>query len=653
MIRYACPQCGAKLESPDSLGGELDKCPMCGYECAVPRPKPPKRRAFPIVGGAAGLLAGAALAVAITFALTSGTGPSPLQPKGNRDPKTTAKAIAKPPATAPAWQSAPIVNAQSAAPAPLSPEQVFEKASPSVVYITVRDKDFKPIGLGSGFFVAASGLIVTNYHVIKGAEFATARVSSGATLFIDGVVATNPDGDLALLKVSGGGFPCLQIAKGGLPKIGAAVYAIGNPRGLENTFSGGMVSGHREIKPGLTTIQVTTPISPGSSGGPLLNTSGEVVGVTTAYLATGQNLNFAAPVSGVSALIRKQGKVRTLASAGGLRLDTAETAELDKAWAAIHKSDWSTAARILKSLSEQQEENPFVWYALGHMHLWTAKYEMAVPYYKAAIALKPDYAEAYSGLGYAYRGIKRYPEALEAFEKAVAVDPHNVEAYMRMGTIYRDLERHLDAIEAYKKIVAFDPANLAAYSEIGNVYDELERYPEAIEAYKKAVTIDPDYAWAHYYMGNAYRELKRYPEAIEAFKKAAAADPEAILMVGAWAHNSIGHVYRHMNRYPEAIEAFKKAVAVDPNYADAYRSMGNVYDELERYPEAVEAYKKAVTIDPDYAWAHYYMGNAYRELKRYPEAVAAYEQFLRLEPTGSAADDVRKKLPELRRLAGK
>jgi S1-C subfamily serine protease len=206
-------------------------------------------------------------------------------------------------------------------PAPLSPEQVFEKASPAVVYIIVRDKDFKPIGLGSGFFVTANGLVVTNYHVIKGAEFATARLSSGATLFVDGVVATDPSRDLALLKVSGGAFPCLKIAKGALPKVGATVYAIGNPQGLENTFSGGMVSGHREIKQGLTAIQVTTPISPGSSGGPLLNVSGEVVGVTTGGLTGGQNLNFAAPVSGVSALIRKQGKVRTLASAGGGRFD--------------------------------------------------------------------------------------------------------------------------------------------------------------------------------------------------------------------------------------------------------------------------------------------------------------------------------------------
>jgi len=427
----------------------------------------------------------------------------------------------------------------------LSPEQVFEKASPAVVYIVVRDKEFKPVALGSGFFIDANGLIVTNYHVIKGAKFATVRLSSGATLFVDGVVATDPNRDLALLKVSGGGYPCLKIAKGALPKVGATVYAIGNPKGLENTFSSGMVSGHREIKDGLRVIQVTTPISHGSSGGPLLNASGDVVGVTTAGYATGQNLNFAVPVSGVLDLIRKQGKVKTLASAGGSRFDRAETGELDKAWKAISKKDWGTAAKILTALRDRQKDNPFVWFALGRLHHELGNHEIAIEHYETAIGLKPDYAIAYSGMGYAY--------------------------------------------------------------------SKLKRHAESVEAYKKAVAIDPGDAWFYCGMGIAYGKL---------------------------------------NRYPEAIEAYKKAIAVDPTFAAAYVLMGMNYGELKRYADAVEAYKKAIAIDPGHTWAYFWLGKTYCELKRYPEAIKAYEQFLRLDPVSSQADDVRKQLPRLRRLAG-
>ena len=425
-----------------------------------------------ILGGAAGVLTGAVLAVVITLALTSGGGSSPSPSKDSPEPKATAQPIAQsPPAQQEPSREKPTPRSPAQAqppkrpaPATLSPEQLFEKASPAVVYIVVRDKEFKPIGLGSGFFVDANGLVATNYHVIKGAEFATARLSNGSTVFVDGVVATDPNGDLALLKLSGGGFPCLKRAEGALPKVGAAVYAIGNPRGLENTFSAGMVSGHREIEEGLKVIQVTTPISPGSSGGPLLNASGEVVGVTTAYLATGQNLNFAVPVSGILALIRKQGKVQTLASAGGQRLDEAETEELDNAFAAIDKKDWAAATTLLTALRKKQPGNPFVWYALGYLHRSLGNHEIAIEQYNQAIAIEPDNAGAYHVMGVAYEKLKRYAEAIEAFKKAIAIKPDCARPYFGMGWAYYELERYTEAIAAYEQFLRLDPTGEMADS---------------------------------------------------------------------------------------------------------------------------------------------------------------------------------------------
>ncbi|MCY2930848.1 MAG: tetratricopeptide repeat protein [Planctomycetota bacterium] len=448
----------------------------------MPSPKARKRRTFLIVGGAVGLLAGAVLAVAITLGLMSGTRPSPSPTTDNPSPKTIAKAP---------FDRAMEEPGTAAAPAPFSPEQLFENASPAVVYIIVRDKDFKSIGLGSGFFVDAKGLIVTNYHVIKGAEFATARLSSGATLFVDGWVATDPEGDLALLKVSDGGYPCLRISHGGLPKVGAAVYAIGNPQGLANTFSSGMVSGHREIKAGFAAIQITAPISPGSSGGPLLNARGEVIGVTTAYLSGGQNLNFAVPVSSVSALMRKQGKLQTLASAGGRRLDSAETEEMAKAWAAMDKKDWGTATKILTSLREKQKDNPVVWFALGDLHSRLGNHATAIEHYRVAIALKPDYAAAYFGMGLAYHMLKCYPEAIETFKKVIAIDPNDVYSYTNMGGAYEKMNRYAEAIAAYKKAMVIDPNNSWPYVALARAYANMKRYAEAIAAYEQSLRIEP------------------------------------------------------------------------------------------------------------------------------------------------------------------
>ncbi|MCE5276974.1 MAG: tetratricopeptide repeat protein [Planctomycetaceae bacterium] len=490
-----------------------------------------------------------ALGLVVTVALL-GTGKP--APQVSAAPKTAAEAKQS------QGQAAVADAARGKAP-DLTPEQLFEKASPAVVYIVVRDKDLKPLGLGSGFFVDAGGLIVTNFHVIKGAEFAAVRLSSGATLFVDGVVATDPDGDLALLKVSGSGYPCLALSKGGLPKVGAAVFAIGNPQGLENTFSSGMVSGHREIKAGMPAIQVTAPISPGSSGGPLLNAGGEIVGVTTAYLGGGQNLNFAVPVSGVSALMRKQGKVQTLTSAGGRRLDSAETEELDKAWAAIAKKDWGTATSILTSLREKQRDNPVVWYALGQLHAAIGNHDIALQHYQVAIDLKPNYAAAHFNMGLACSTLNRHADAIEAYKQAIAIKPDMAQAYSWMGDAWSKMKCHRDAIEACKKAIAIDPNYALSYRVIGVVYTDLKQYSQAIEFFKKGIAIDPGDNRAYVIMARAYSE---------------------------------------MDRHAEAIEACRQALAIAPNYPGAYFRLGASCEKLNRNAEAIEAYEQYLRLEP-------------------------------------------------------
>src|SRR5207302_8424510 len=115
--------------------------------------------------------------------------------------------------------------------------------------------------------------------------------------------AISRDEDLAILSVNSSKVPALSLAGGEPPSIGTQVFAIGSPQGLTNTFSGGEVSGLRNLESGTSMIQCTCPISPGSSGGPLINNNAEVVGITTAYLTKGQNLNFAVPASSIRRLL--------------------------------------------------------------------------------------------------------------------------------------------------------------------------------------------------------------------------------------------------------------------------------------------------------------------------------------------------------------
>ncbi len=398
------------------------------------------------------------------------------------EPPATAPAVVRPSETIDERLARLGLDGEPSGPPPLSPADLFAKASPAVVRVVVRDKDYKVVGMGSGFFVSADGLLVTNYHVIKGAAFATVRLSNNATLFVNGVAATDPDADLALLKVNGADLPFLTVSVGHPPTVGVRVYAIGNPKGLTNTLSEGLISGLRKVGSQLRAIQTTAPISRGSSGGPLLAASGEVVGVTSAYIISGQNLNFAVPAGEVTRLLRKPGKLQTLASAGGTRLDQAESAELDKAWVAIFKEDWSAATKILIRLRKTQRDNPVVWYSLAYLHSELGNHDIAVDNYMQAIALKPDYADAYHNMGFAYNNMKRHAEAIAAYKKGIALKPDRAETYFNMGAAYGDMGRHAEEIAAYKKAIALKPDHAKAYFNMGAAHATLGRHAHAMAA---------------------------------------------------------------------------------------------------------------------------------------------------------------------------
>jgi len=193
-----------------------------------------------------------------------------------------------------------------------TPREVAEKAMPSVVLLVMEDADGQPVSLGSGF-VTADGVVATNYHVIENAARGYARiVGQKERLEIEGIVGIDAKADLALLAVDGLRARALSNAESSSVKVGDDVYVVGNPQGLEGTFSAGIASGIRRINDDYL-IQITAPISPGSSGGPVLNAKGEVIGIAVATFRGGQNLNFAIPSSYLSKLITERGMARPLA----------------------------------------------------------------------------------------------------------------------------------------------------------------------------------------------------------------------------------------------------------------------------------------------------------------------------------------------------
>ena len=200
-----------------------------------------------------------------------------------------------------AGSSTPAASASVAAPATpvrLTPAEIAARATPAVCSIkTAR-------AMGTGFVVDRRGIIATNLHVVAGAPRITVSFADKREAEVIEIVAFSEPHDLALLRIDAGALPVLSLGESDGVRPGDAIVAIGHPLGLEDTVSNGLVSAVRAVDGDLVVLQISAPIAPGSSGGPIFDDHGDVIGVATAILRGGQNLAFGMPSRYVKELLR-------------------------------------------------------------------------------------------------------------------------------------------------------------------------------------------------------------------------------------------------------------------------------------------------------------------------------------------------------------
>ena len=497
----------------------------------------------------------------------------------------------------------------------LSAEELFAGVSPAVVAITAKDDLGRPLGSGSGFFVPAElpgaalesaralssvvdrarkahelgyryGIVLTNYHVIKAAADCDVKLADGREGSVLDVVTEDEKADLAILQIhvgSADSFASLALDEGPEPTVGQTVYAIGNPEGLTNTLSEGIISGRREMVGGVSWLQTTAPISPGSSGGPLLTPNGKVIGVVTASRVEGQNLNFAVPVSAIQRLLAGPCKTReiwrgasilreescaynvklavwvSMGSEGGVQDKGGEEARrgavapLQKAKKYLDEGKYEDAIR---SLTDVGPSFPEKWsyllsYTLGKAHgklllqrspqgrskayvfrdfvRNSPDFKSATQALKRSIELNPEFSPAYDQLCFCHRVADEWPEALLAAESLVRLVPRCYDAYSTRAMCFRGLwvqgvgsERAglLDLLTA----VELNPKDADAYFQLGVIYENLGEYRKQIKAYEDAIERGFAGLWACYFnMGQAHRAAGEYQKAIDAYRKATAA----------------------------------------------------------------------------------------------------------------------------------
>jgi Trypsin-like peptidase domain len=212
--------------------------------------------------------------------------------------------------------------------------EVVKATVDSVVLIVVSDDSGNPVAEGSGFIASSDGKIVTNHHVIDGAHSALVRLNNGAFFMVDGVLADDPDHDIAVLKVSGKNLPTLQLADSDSLSAGDHVVAIGSPLGLENSISDGIISAFRKDPDGRSWIQTTAPTSQGNSGGPLLTMDEKVAGIITWKATEGENLTFAVPSKVIPTLLTDS-TVRPLGTASTVSSNSSTLSAAEKEWISI------------------------------------------------------------------------------------------------------------------------------------------------------------------------------------------------------------------------------------------------------------------------------------------------------------------------------
>ena len=370
---------------------------------------------------------------------------------------------------------------------------LIKSIKPSVVIVFTYDNKGEFLKLGSGFFISQSGDIITNYHVLRGASSAEAKTSDGKTYPITYIVAKDERSDIIRLSVdiSSKYVHSLSLSAT-IPEIGERILVYGSPLGLEKTVSDGIVSAIREVPGYGKLIQITAPISPGSSGSPVLNMKGEVIGIATFQMVEGQNLNFAIPGERIANLILLKEK-KTFISEELFGQEEKNKKESDYAYEAYDKALYFIDKR---------------------------EYEKALPYLEIAIKTEISSLKAwiYFNIGFCYERLGVYTKAIEAYKQAIRIDPDFAITYYNLGLTYYELGFYEEAIEAYKQAIRIDPDFAEAYNNLGLTCIKLGYYAKAIEASKQAIRIDPDFVEAHGGLGVAYLLIGDRNSALNEYK---------------------------------------------------------------------------------------------------------------------------------------
>jgi tetratricopeptide (TPR) repeat protein len=327
----------------------------------------------------------------------------------------------------------------------LTPDKIYEKVDNSVVVVIAYD-NLGNVFQGSGV-VINDGMIVTNHHVCKDATRIEVKHYSKEIKNVQ-VHKYDELKDILFLKTDDRTLTPIAYGNSGNLKAGQRIYAVGSPEGYENSISEGIVSGFRTDENNVKLVQMTCPITDGSSGGAVLNSKGELIGLSVSGQHEGA-LYFAIPVNDILAMIGMEN-------------------------------------------SYTEYTDPVQYYEIGTQANDNKNYKDAEVYFSKYLEKFSGDATAYYKRGYARFKLKEYKQAISDFS-TVLEKSETSESFFYRGNCYYSLKDYKNALTDYTKALQQEPDNYDIYYNRGYANFRLKNYSESITDWQKAVELNPEY----------------------------------------------------------------------------------------------------------------------------------------------------------------
>ncbi|NOS83892.1 MAG: tetratricopeptide repeat protein [Ignavibacteria bacterium] len=372
-------------------------------------------------------------------------------------------------------------------------DEVFVNVNEAIVVVEAYDFDGIKSSQGSGVILKDKNILITNFHIYAGNEKIVLKHKDKEIKYTE-IIGLSIDKDVLILQLEAGDYPQVKIGNSANMKVGNKVYAIGSPMGLENTITEGLVGGFRKFddkKNDIEYIQISASLSPGSSGGAVLNAEGELIGISTMGMKEGQNLNFAIKIEDV------------------LSVDLGEYKDKVK----------------LESIN---------YFFKGKSLYEDTKYESAIEYFNKFLAKVPNDPICLNFRGLAYLQQKKYEEALKDFNQSSKIDPEYLAPVINKADINYKMENYEKAVSDYTKIINKYPDLIGPVYSRGLARMQLGDWGDAIKDFTKSIKIDKNYVQAYLNRGISYYYDKQYSEAVDDWTKAKNLNPSLAPQLNEW-----------------------------------------------------------------------------------------------------------------------